>query len=211
MLNRILKLCFFGLIAKPLTYLVLGLNIRNKPGLPNKGAAVILANHNSHLDTLVLMSLFPLRQIHRVRPVAAADYFLKNRYLAWFALNVIGIIPLARSGMHRDLFNQCHQALSDEQILIIYPEGSRGKAEQLGKLKTGTFHLLKDRPEIPVIPIMLHGLGMALPKGTALLLPYNCDVVIGSEIPLGDDRSDFIQQVGQQFEYLAAHCLTRHD
>jgi 1-acyl-sn-glycerol-3-phosphate acyltransferase len=41
------------------------------------------------------MTLFPQRQLDRLRPVAAADYFLRGRGLAWFARNIIGIIPLA--------------------------------------------------------------------------------------------------------------------
>ena len=76
------------------------------------------ANHNSHLDGLVLMSLYPLSSLHRLRPVAAADYFLRNRLLAWFTLNVIGIIPLDRSrAVDRDtIFDGCKQVLDDGQI-----------------------------------------------------------------------------------------------
>ena len=72
---RCLKILFFALCIRPLVLVGLGLNIVNRKHLPTRGPAVIAANHNSHLDTLVLMSLFPLAQIHRVRPVAAADYF----------------------------------------------------------------------------------------------------------------------------------------
>ena len=95
---RILKILFFAIVVRPLVLIGLGLNIVNRRAQPKHGPAVIAANHNSHLDTIVLMSLFPLKQIHRVRPVAAADYFLSNRWIAWFSLNIMGIIPLDRSG-----------------------------------------------------------------------------------------------------------------
>jgi len=78
MLPRILKIIFFGLIIKPIVLIVLGLNIRNRDKLPVDGPAVIAANHNSHLDTMVLMSLYPLSIIHKVRPVAAADYISRR-------------------------------------------------------------------------------------------------------------------------------------
>jgi len=98
MLGRIVKVLFFALVVNPLVFVILGLNVVGRKNLPARGPAVIAANHNSHLDTLVLMSLYPLRQLHRVRPVGAADYFLRNKVTAWLSLNAIGIIPLDRSG-----------------------------------------------------------------------------------------------------------------
>ena len=124
---RILKILFFAIVVRPLVLIGLGLNIVNRRALPKHGPAVIAANHNSHLDTIVLMSLFPLKQIHRVRPVAAADYFLSNRWIAWFSLNIMGIIPLDRSGgADLDiLFETCREALERNEIVILFPEGTR--------------------------------------------------------------------------------------
>ena len=68
-IKRLPKQLFFLLIVKPVVYLLLGLNIYNKQRLPSHGPAILAANHNSHLDTLVLMALYPLGELHRVRPV----------------------------------------------------------------------------------------------------------------------------------------------
>ena len=54
----------------------------------------MVANHNSHLDVFVLMSLFPGALLSRLRPVAAADYFLRHRLLSWFARRVLAILPI---------------------------------------------------------------------------------------------------------------------
>ena len=145
-MDRILKILLFGLIIKPIAFIILGLNIRGRDKLPLNGPAIIAANHNSHLDVMILMSLYPLSKIHKVRPVAAADYFLSNKLLAWFSLKCIGIIPLDRSGKSKteDLFSKCHDALDNNDILIIFPEGSRGNPEQISRIKKGLFYLAKD-------------------------------------------------------------------
>jgi 1-acyl-sn-glycerol-3-phosphate acyltransferase len=210
-MDRLIKVLFFALLVKPVVLLLLGLNIRGRNNLPKKGPAIVIANHNSHLDTLVLLSLFPLSMIHKVRPVAAADYFLGNGgFLAWVALKCIGIIPLDRSGgADREvLFRGCTQALSEGDILVLFPEGSRGKPEQLSRLKKGVYYLIKERADIPVVPTMLHGLGRALPKGEALLVPFNCDVVIGENLTERDTAAGFMNSATASFQRLSEYCIT---
>lgn len=206
------KIIFFALFVKPLVLFLLGLNVRGRNALPEKGGAIIAANHNSHLDTLVLMSLYPLSQLHRVRPVAAADYFLKNRYLRWFSQNCIGIIALKREGFQRpeQLFSDCHAALDNGDILIIFPEGSRGKPEQIGTLKRGLYYLQDERDSaLPITPVILRGLGNALPKGEALFVPFNCDVIIGEVIPPADNCEQFVGNLYEAYEDLSELCLTK--
>ena len=210
-MNRCLKILFFALLVKPMVLLGLGLNIFFKARLPKAGPAMVVANHNSHLDTLVLMSLYPLSQIHKIRPVAAADYFLCNKVVAWFSLNIIGIIPIQRSNI-RDkeaLFAECHKALDNGNILLIFPEGSRGKPEALSALKRGIHHIIKQRSSLKVVPVMMHGLGRALPKGERVFVPFNCDVVIGEAIPFEEDAKQYIDAVSHSLNQLLALCMTR--
>lgn len=212
-MNRTLKVLFFALIVRPFVLIGLGLNIVNRNGLPTSGPSVIAANHNSHLDTLVLMSLFPLAELDRVRPVAAADYFLSNRFREWFSQSIIGIIPLDRTGgTDTDvLFETCRQALDRNEILILFPEGTRGDPEHMSRVRKGICHLLVDREQTPVIPVVMHGLGRALPRGEALLVPFNCDVVIGNPMQIEGRSNQFVKQLTENFNELFTHCLTLHE
>lgn len=205
-LIKSLRWIFFAVIVRFVVLIIMGLNIRHRERLPTKGPAIIVANHNSHLDTMVLISLFPLKYLPLIRPVAAADYFLKNKYLAWFAENIIGIIPIERQRASRetDPLSGCYQALDAEQILIIFPEGTRGEPEQLLTFKKGIAHLSEHYPNVPIVPVFMHGLGKALPKGEFILVPFFCDIFIGNAITWTGNRKTFMDELSERFEILTS-------
>jgi 1-acyl-sn-glycerol-3-phosphate acyltransferase len=209
-----LRLLFFLLIIKPVAMLVLGLNIRRRDLLPARGPAIVVANHNSHLDTLVLMSLFPLRLIAKVHPVAAADYFLRNRWLSWFACNVIGIIPLERkpSAKGTQVLAPVSTALNRGDILILFPEGSRGEPEKMTKFKNGIAHLLSEHTTVAVTPVYFYGLGKSLPKGEFLLVPFFVDVFVGESLAWNGTRQAFMETLEASMQQLQqqAQLATRH-
>ena len=204
-MNKLCRLLFFALLVRPIMLVVLGLNVRRREGLPAKGPAVLVANHNSHLDAVTLMSLFPLRMLPKLRPVAAQDYFFRNPLLKWFALRIMGILPLDREGKskRKHPLAGINEALDRGEIVIVFPEGSRGAPEQLGDFKAGIAHIAKKNPEAPVIPIYMHGLGKVLPKGEALLVPFFLDVFIGEPIPWEGNKIEFMEHMTNQMTSLA--------
>jgi len=202
-MSRFLRAGFFLLLVRPVLLLILGVNLRGRENLPTTGPAIIAANHNSHLDTLTLMALFPLSDLPQLRPVAAADYFLKNKLLAWFALNIIGILPLTRGAVKKNPLADMEEALDRGDILILFPEGSRGEPEQRAQFKRGLAHLSRARPDVPVYPVFMHGLGKALPKGSFLLVPFNCDVVVGEPFKWGGAIPDFMETLEARMTALA--------
>ena len=204
-MNALLRGAFFAAVVRPVLTLVLGAHVRNRERLPVKGPAIIVANHNSHLDTLTILCMFRLRDLPRLRPVAAADYFLRTRLGAWFALNIIGIIPIQRGGKGgANVLEPCEQALDRGDILILYPEGSRGEPEVLQRFKKGIAHLSHARPDVPVHPLFMHGLGKALPKDSVLLVPFNCDVVAGEAFKWNGDVDAFMELLQARMTALAA-------
>jgi len=205
-MTRALRHIWFRCIVQPIILLGLGVSIRNRAGLSGAAPAIVVANHNSHLDTMVLISLFPKVCLDRIRPVAAADYFLSNRWLAWFALRIIGIIPLQRGcgNGKDDQLEGCSAALARGDILLLFPEGSRGEPERLSAFKTGVAHLAKRHPQVPVIPVFMQGPGKALPRGECLLVPVICDVAVGDPLYWSGTRQEFMADLEGRMQALAA-------
>lgn len=202
---------FFSLIVKPLVLVVLGFNIHHRERLPLKGPAIIVANHNSHLDSLVLMSLFSASQRWKLRPMAAADYFLKNRLLAWFSKTIFHIVPIERSGtsLMENFLQKGLAVLDAGEIVLLYPEGTRGEPEKLSKFKSGIAALAQARDTVPVIPIFMHGLGKSLPRGEGILVPFFCDVVIGEPINWTGNKENYLELLSQKMQELASEVEIR--
>lgn len=207
-MNKVLKYLFFAVFVKPLVYIILGLNVKNAELIPQKGPVIIAANHNSHLDTLILMSLFPLRKIFEIHPVAAADYFLKTKFRKWFFLNIFGIVPISRDEISmKSPFEAVNLKLKENKIIIIYPEGTRGEPEVMSEFKCGVAHLAKQNPDVPVIPVLISGTGKVLPKDESLLVPFICNVNIGKAFCWCGDKTNFMNKLKQQFEELKGEKL----
>ena len=204
-MRHVPRYLFFILFVKPMVLLVLGLNVRHRERLTVEGPAILVANHNSHLDAWVMMNLFPLRMLHRLRPVAASDYFMKGKFSSWLATRVVGIVPFhrLRHGAHDDPLAGCGEAIDRGDVLLFFPEGTRGEPEERLAFKTGIAHLAKRYEDIPVLPVFLYGCGKALPRKTAILVPFVCDVFVGEPVRWAGDRGSFMEALEHRMAELA--------
>ena len=200
------KKVFFKFFIKPFILLITGMLIRGKENIPKNEPYLIIANHNSHLDILAIMSMYKSSELINVNPVAASDYFFKNKYLKWVSLNLIGIIPInrkiKREGNAHPL-DEVYRKIEEGKTLIIFPEGSRGEPEQLQKFKNGIGHIAKKYPDLKILPIILENAGKALPKNEALFVPLIIKIEIKEAFTfncLNLDIKNFVQKLEENFK-----------
>jgi len=169
-------------ILKIFMHFYIGKNIVGEDNTPKKGPAIIVANHNSHLDATILLSLFACKDIKNVNIVGAADYFFRNRVVAWLSRNMLGIIPLNRINISTKIFSELYDALDNNRIVIMFPEGSRGVPGEMGSIKKGIAKISENYKTVPIFPIKLHRTGDVLPKGRIIPLPFIINIEVKKEI-----------------------------
>ena len=191
------------LLARPVARFLTGADVIGREHLPVTGPAIVCANHNSHVDTLLMLSVFPARTLAKVRPIAAADYFLTNPVIGWFATRLIGIAPVSRTvARGEDVLGPAKACLDRGEILILFPEGTRGAPEEMGTLKAGVARLAEAYPDAPVVPVWIQGAGRVLPKGAKVPVPLNCTVVAGEPFRWTGERQGFMAELKARLEAL---------
>lgn len=199
---------WFAIIVRPIVRFIVGIAVFGRDRLRIDEPVIIVANHNSHLDAVVLMSLLPLRVLPRVRPVAAADYFGRRLItsIVWrWCMNVLAIRRDKVTRQHNPLQAMC-EALDAGDSLIIFPEGTRGEPERRSQFQTGIAHLIAKRPHVPVIPAYMRNLGFSLPRGDLVLVPLFCDVFIGKPCHPAGPRQAIMDDLARCFDELAAEA-----
>ncbi len=120
------------------------------PRLPPRGPAILVCNHTSGLDPLLIQSVVP-----RVITWMMAKEFYDMAAFAW-AFKLIGAIPVGRSGRDSTATRAAIRALHDGQILGIFPEGRIEREGVLMPFQTGVA-LMAIKTEVPVYPAYLDG------------------------------------------------------
>ena len=179
-----LQRAFFLLVVRPFLTLFIGLKVRGRDHLPEKGPFLLVANHSSHLDTVSLLALFPLGRLKEIRPVAAADYFDRNRIVSFLTRTFFNILPIVRKREdvtpENDPRKSMVEALKAGFSLLIFPEGTRGtEPPEIGRFKSGVAYLVESFPGLPIVAAYLENMGRSLPRGAWIPVPFFCHVSIG--------------------------------
>lgn len=153
--------------------------------VPEAKRRVYFANHNSHGDFVLIWSVLPRDLRARTRPVAGADYWLKDKARRFIGADVFRAVLIERDPEKRDRdpIAQMAEALDDGASLILFPEGTRNTTEtRLLPFKSGLYHLASTRPDVEFVPVWIENLNRVLPKGELVPVPLLCTVTFGTPI-----------------------------
>ncbi|PML56086.1 MFS transporter [Vibrio lentus] len=141
---------FFTWVVTHTMYRVKHKNLHN---LPEKGGALIVCNHVSYMDALLLSAVCP----RLIRFVMEEDY-AKLPPLRRF-LKRAGVIPISATNRSsiRNAFKEVERALHEGHIVCIFPEGKLTSDGEVAEFMRG-MELIIRRSPVPVIPMALKGL-----------------------------------------------------
>lgn len=134
--------------------------------------AIFTFNHQSYLDSVVMAHLL------RHDFVAFCKQEVAGNRLLGPLLRAHGTIFVDRDRGDQSLcFKQAKCALENGKSLVIAPEGTRSATGELLDFKRGAFFIAR-KLKVPIIPVVLHNVSDALPKGKLLLRPSTIQVTV---------------------------------
>jgi 1-acyl-sn-glycerol-3-phosphate acyltransferase len=176
------------LIVRPALRLLFGVSAVGGSNLSGLKQFILIANHNSHLDVLMLLSVLPLEHVARTHPVAAKEYFSRWKPIFWLVDLLLRPIWIVRDERTDDPLKEMKTRLLAGDNIIIFPEGTRGSPGQIERFKTGVGRLAAEYRDVPVVPAFLSGPERAFPRKSAVPLPLWHEVTMGPPQKFSSDR-----------------------
>ena len=142
-------------ISYLLSHCLYRVSVTGRQHIPEQGAALIVANHVSYVDALILMGT-------STRPVRfVMDKSISELPVLKYVFRHAGVIPICSprkcAETYKRAFEQIEQALDNDEVVCIFPEGRLTSNGELGEFRPGVEKILKRTP-VPVIPMALKGL-----------------------------------------------------
>ena len=173
------------------------------------GPAIFAANHQSHADTLLMLTSMPAPWKHKAFVGAAADYFFGNRFAAVLSSLFIGAIPIERTSINRNTIDKAVDLLRSGWSMVIYPEGGRSPDGWGQEFRPGAAFLAK-QAGVPVVPVHIRGTFDILRKGRNW--PKRSKAIVNFGRPLEfaeeDNNRRFTRKLQAAVESLADETAT---
>jgi 1-acyl-sn-glycerol-3-phosphate acyltransferase len=158
--------------------------------LPAEPPYVLVANHTSHLDALILAASAPAHHGTRTFPIAAGDTFFERLDTSIFAAFALNALPLwRRRPSPTDLAALRSRLIDQRSIYILFPEGTRARDGMLQPFKAGIGRLVAGTG-VPVVPCHISGAFAALPPHRTFPRPRRLGLTIGAPLHFAEASDD---------------------
>ncbi len=164
---------------------------------PKAEQRIYFANHQSHADLVMIWAALPKELRSITRPIAAKDYWTKTPFREWITTRVFNAIYVDRARVgEQDPLEPLIDALRSGDSIIIFPEGTRGFADEPQPFKAGLYNLAQKFPNVVLVPAWIDNIQRVMPKGEVVPVPILCSVTFGAPIQLeeGEDRRAFLDR-----------------
>lgn len=161
----------FGL-GMGLSRLLLRLRYRGREYLPEKGAYLLVANHQSMFDGLWIMGGLPAGQRYRFSVLAGSDLEQQYGLTGRIMFRVGKAIPIDRYGNPLRGLLMAKKSLEQNNIVLIHPEGTRTHDGRIGEIKNGAAYLAV-KTKVPVIPVYIDGAYQAFSRHMSVPHPID--------------------------------------
>ncbi len=195
------------MLAKLMSYFLLGL-VRLLTGSqarwhgcpPKAEQRIYFANHQSHADLIMIWAALPKELRSVTRPIAARDYWTQTPFKKWITTEVFNAIYVTRDKVDdQDPLAPLYDALGNGDSIILFPEGTRGYADEPQSFKSGLYNLALKFPDVVLVPAWINNIQRVMPKGEVVPVPVLCSVTFGAPVQLGagEDRRAFLDRARQ--------------
>lgn len=170
---------------------------------PELKQRIYYANHNSHIDFILLWSSLPIHIRRQTRPIAASDYWLKDGFRRFLIQDTFSGVTIQRNRSdQQDPLQPVKVVLAEGYSIIFFPEGTRNLNDdiELLEFKSGLYHLSQQFPDVEVVPVWISNLKRVMPKGAFIPLPLLSTVIFGKPLVLNQysDKEQFLKHAQQQ-------------
>ncbi len=164
---------------------------------PKAEQRIYFANHQSHVDLVLIWAALPTELRSTTRPIAAKDYWTGSRFKKWLTSAVFNAVYVdrVRTG-EQDPLEPLAEALHNGDSIILFPEGTRGHLPEPQPFKAGLYNLAVQFPQVVLVPTWIHNVQRVMPKGEVIPVPVLCSVTFGAPMQVGpgEERRAFLDR-----------------
>ena len=200
---------FAGLVLAFIARLITGAQGHWLGCPPKAEQRIYFANHQSHLDWVLIWASLPRDLRAQTRPIAAKDYWTSTPFKQWITTAVFNAVYVNRQRTDdQDPLEPLVEALKNGDSLVIFPEGTRSNKGDPQAFKSGLYHLAQQFPHVQLIPAWIDNVQRVMPKGEVLPVPILCTVTFGAPMQLheGEDKRAFLERARNAVIGLRPHA-----